>query len=213
MLFDRDGTLVEDVPYNGDPAAVRLRPGAEHVVRALRDRGIPVGLVTNQSGIGRGVLSWRQVRAVNARVSALVGGLDTVQVCPHRPDERCDCRKPRPGLVLAAAERLGVPASETWLVGDIESDVLAVRAVGGTGVLVPNGRTRAVEVRRAPCVADDLRHALRMLLDGAPRRRAVGVPAPSHVPRLPSHSAREPARLRRTPPAVDDRIRPTGGTS
>ncbi|WP_039786735.1 D-glycero-alpha-D-manno-heptose-1,7-bisphosphate 7-phosphatase, partial [Actinoalloteichus spitiensis] len=211
MLFDRDGTLVEDVPYNGDPAAVRLRPGADHVVRALRDRGIPVGLVTNQSGIGRGLLSWPQVRAVNARVSALVGGLDTVQVCPHRPDERCACRKPRPGLVLAAAERLGVPASETWLVGDIESDVLAARAAGGTGVLVPTGRTRKVEVRRAPCVADDLRHALRMLLGGVPRRGAAGAPPSAHVPRRPPQPARGSAHRRA--PTGDDRIRPTGGTS
>ena len=108
VLFDRDATLIVDVPYNGDPAAVRPMPGALDAVAAVRAAGVPIGVVSNQSGIARGLLTAVQVEAVNARVDALFGGFDTWQYCPHGPEDGCDCRKPKPGLVLRAAAALGV---------------------------------------------------------------------------------------------------------
>lgn len=167
VLFDRDGTLVVDVPYNGDPALVRPMPGAIEAVAAVRAAGLPIGVVSNQSGIARGVLTRAQVDRVNARVDALFGGFDTWQVCPHGPDDGCDCRKPAPGMVLRAAAALGVDPAGTVVIGDIGADIGAAHAAGGRAVLVPTPATRQEEVDRAPAVAADLQDAVRMALAGS----------------------------------------------
>jgi histidinol-phosphate phosphatase family protein len=164
VLFDRDGTLVRDVPYNGDPARVELMPGALEAVRALRAHGLRIGVVSNQSGIGRGLLTEDQVHAVNARVEELLGRFGTWQICPHHPDDGCTCRKPAPGMVLAACEALGVSPEHTVVVGDIEADVMAARNAGATPVLVPTDVTLPEEVERAPHTAADLRAAMGMIL-------------------------------------------------
>ena len=94
VLLDRDGTLVEDVPYNGDPDRVRPLPGVRAALDRLRAAGVPLAVVSNQSGIARGRLTRAQVDAVNARVEALLGPLGPWLVCPHGPDDGCACRKP-----------------------------------------------------------------------------------------------------------------------
>ncbi|WP_136520104.1 D-glycero-alpha-D-manno-heptose-1,7-bisphosphate 7-phosphatase [Cellulomonas telluris] len=164
VLFDRDGTLVHDVPYNGDPALVDPVDGARELLDALRAAGVRVGLVSNQSGIARGLLTREQVDAVNARLAELLGPFDTVQVCPHGADDGCACRKPAPGMVLAAAAALGLAPHECAVVGDIGADVGAALAAGARPVLVPTPVTRAQEVAAAPVVAPDLRAALHHLL-------------------------------------------------
>jgi len=166
VLFDRDGTLVHDVPYNGDPDLVRPVPGALAALTRLRAQGVPVGVVTNQSGIGRGLLTRDQVERVNARVEQLLGPFDTWQFCPHAPDDGCGCRKPRPGLVLSAAAALGVPAERCVVIGDIGADLAAARAAGARAVLVPTGLTRPEEVAAAPAVAPDLLTAVSIALTG-----------------------------------------------
>ncbi|MDD9207514.1 HAD-IIIA family hydrolase [Georgenia sp. 10Sc9-8] len=168
VLFDRDGTLVHDVPYNGDPALVRPVDGARQVLDEIRASGTMVGMVTNQSGIGRGLLDANQVRAVNERVNELLGPFDTVQVCPHAPGDGCLCRKPGPGLVLRAAADLGLMPHECAVVGDIGADVDAALAAGARGVLVPTPETRTEEVDAAGTVAEDLWQAVDLAL-GAPR--------------------------------------------
>ncbi len=165
VLFDRDGTLVHDVPYNGDPALVDPVPGALAALTRLRAIGVPVGVVTNQSGIGRGTLSRDQVDRVNDRVEELLGPFDTWQLCPHAPADGCDCRKPAPGLVLAAAAALGVPTARCVVIGDIGTDLAAARAAGARAVLVPTPVTRPEEVRSAPAVAADLPSAVELALD------------------------------------------------
>jgi histidinol-phosphate phosphatase family protein len=164
VLFDRDGTLVHDVPYNGDPALVDPVPGALAALTRLRAVGVPVGVVTNQSGIGRGTLSRDQVDRVNDRVEELLGPFDTWQLCPHAPADGCGCRKPEPGLVLAAASALGVAAARCVVIGDVGADVAAARAAGARAVLVPTPVTRAEEVRSAPAVAADLPSAVELAL-------------------------------------------------
>jgi histidinol-phosphate phosphatase family protein len=168
VLFDRDGTLVHDVPYNGDPDAVRPVDGAVEVVQRLRDLGVRTGVVTNQSGIARGMLTQEDVRRVNARVDELFGGFDVWAVCPHAAGDGCACRKPAPGMVLDAAARLGLAAGEVAVVGDIGADVHAARAAGARGVLVPTAQTRPEEVDDAPLVARDLAEAVRLVLGGPP---------------------------------------------
>jgi HAD superfamily hydrolase (TIGR01662 family) len=176
VLFDRDGTLVRDVPYNGDPDAVDPVPGAREAVARLRAAGIRVGVVTNQSGIGRGLLTRTQVEAVNARIDELVGPFDDWQVCPHDEPAGCRCRKPAPGMVHAAAKALGTVPDRCVVVGDIGRDMVAAAAAGALGVLVPTAVTRPAEVEAAPTVVPDLGAAVdwilsRAALAPAPRRR------------------------------------------
>jgi histidinol-phosphate phosphatase family protein len=168
VLLDRDGTLVADVPFNGDPARVRPVPGARAALDRLRAAGIPVAVISNQSGVGRGLLTRDQVDAVNRRVEELLGPLGPWLVCPHAPEDRCGCRKPAPGLVLQAAARLGVDAAACAVIGDIGADVEAARAAGARGVLVPTPQTRREEVDLAPETARDLTSAVELLLGDAP---------------------------------------------
>jgi len=165
VLLDRDGTLVVDVPYNGDPAKVELMPGARDAVTRLRERGIPTALVSNQSGIARGLLDRSQVDAVNARMEELLGPIGPKAICPHGPDDGCDCRKPRPGLILRAAEALNVPPERCAVIGDVGADVQAAKAAGARGVLVPTPVTRQEEIDAAGEVAADLADAVALLLD------------------------------------------------
>ena len=130
VLFDRDGTLIRDVPYNGDPALVEPMPAAAAAVAAARRRGLRVGLITNQSGIARGLLGRAAADAVNARVAELLGPFDVVRMCPHGPADGCSCRKPAPGMVLAAAAALGLAPHECAVIGDIGADVAAARQRG-----------------------------------------------------------------------------------
>lgn len=120
VLFDRDGTLVRDVPYNGDPDREELMPTALEAVDEVRLHGLRTGVVSNQSGVARGLITPAQVAAVNARVERLLGRFGTWQLCPHGPDDGCRCRKPAPGMVLAACRALGVTPAETVVIGDTE---------------------------------------------------------------------------------------------
>ncbi|MFB6849510.1 D-glycero-alpha-D-manno-heptose-1,7-bisphosphate 7-phosphatase [Streptomyces sp. NPDC056373] len=167
VLFDRDGTLVADVPCNGDPSRVTLMPGAREAVDAVRAAGVPVRVVTNQPGVARGLLTRRDVEAVRLRVEELLGPFAVWAVCPHGPQEGCACRKPAPGLVLAACRRIAVPPERTAVIGDIGSDMEAARAAGARGVLVPTAVTRAEENAAADVTAPDLPTAVRLVLDPA----------------------------------------------
>ncbi|GAA0293021.1 HAD-IIIA family hydrolase [Kineococcus aurantiacus] len=156
VLFDRDGTLVHDVPYNGDPDLVKPVDGARELLDGLRARGLRIGLVTNQSGVARGLLTRAQVDAVNARVAELLGPFDTVQVSVDGPDAPSRTRKPEPGMVLDAARALGVLPAQCLVVGDIGADVEAALSAGARAVLVPTDVTRAEEVEAAPVVVGSL---------------------------------------------------------
>ena len=166
VLLDRDGTLVHDVPYNGDPSAVSPMPGARRALDRLRAAGIPVAVITNQSGIGRGLLTEAQVAAVNAQIEALLGPFDGWFVCPHTDEAGCQCRKPAPGLIRQAAAELGVPASDCVVIGDIGSDVRSAAAAGAAAILVPTEQTRREEVAAAPLRAADLAEAVDLVLAG-----------------------------------------------
>ncbi|WP_066287461.1 D-glycero-alpha-D-manno-heptose-1,7-bisphosphate 7-phosphatase [Arthrobacter sp. B6] len=167
VLFDRDGTLVVDVPYNGDPALVQPMPGVKDVLDEVRRQGLATGVVSNQSGVGRGLLDRAQVDGVNARVEQLLGPFDVWEICPHVAEDACTCRKPAPGMVHSACSKLGLETSQVALIGDIGSDVQAAEAAGAVGVLVPTPVTRPEEVASARLVAPDLAGAVRLLLEPA----------------------------------------------
>ena len=166
VLLDRDGTLVEDVPYNGDKEKVRPVPGAKEALDRLRHAGVRVGMVTNQSGVAQGLLAEEDARAVNAEVERRLGPFEVVEMCPHGRDDGCDCRKPAPGMVERACERLGVRTGRCVVIGDIESDVRAGEAAGGGGILVPTPATDPVEVLRVPRTARSLGEAVDLVLAG-----------------------------------------------
>jgi histidinol-phosphate phosphatase family protein len=164
VLFDRDGTLVRDVPYNGEADRVEPMPGARPAVERLRTAGLRLGVVSNQSGIGRGLITAEQVAQVNRRIDELLGPFSTWQVCPHASADGCACRKPSPGLVLAAAAELGVRPGQIVVIGDIGSDVAAAEAAGARSVLVPTLQTRTEEILAAPVTAPDLESAVDQVL-------------------------------------------------
>ena len=165
VLFDRDGTLVRDVPYNADPELVTPMPGAAGAVAALRRAGIAVGVVTNQAGVGRGLITSEQLTAVNARVDELTGPFGAWLACTHAPQDGCDCRKPAPGLITRAAAALGVTAADCVVIGDIAADVAAARAAGARAVLVPAEATRPAGQAGVPC-AGSLTEAVSAILAG-----------------------------------------------
>jgi D-glycero-D-manno-heptose 1,7-bisphosphate phosphatase len=170
VVCDRDGTLVEDVPYNGDPGRVRPLPGVAEGLARLRAAGIALAIASNQSGVARGRLTAGDVAAVNERVDELLGPFGAAVWCPHSPDDGCGCRKPAPGLVLVAADRLGVAPEACAVIGDIGADVDAAEAAGALGILVPTARTRRAEVAAARHVAPNFLAAADGLLAGDLRR-------------------------------------------
>jgi HAD superfamily hydrolase (TIGR01662 family) len=164
VLLDRDGTLVADVPYNGDPALVRPLEGVRESLDRLRRAGIPTAVISNQSGVARGLVSMEQLERVNRRIEEILGPLGPWVICPHGPSDACACRKPAPGLIEEAARRLDVPASECVVIGDIGADVEAALAAGARPILVPRPDTRAEEIRAAPVVAPNFAAAIDLVL-------------------------------------------------
>ena len=136
VLLDRDGTIVRDEPYNGDPALVEPLPGAKAALDELRGLGLGVALVSNQSGIARGRITRAQVEAVNARIIELLGPFDAVLYCAHGPEDGCSCRKPQPGMLLEAMRTMGVDPHECVMIGDKNDDIEAAHAAGVRGLKV-----------------------------------------------------------------------------
>ena len=173
VLFDRDGTLIADVPHNADPARVLPMPGARAALDRLRAAGLRLGVVTNQSAIARNLATAADVARVNERIAELLGPFDTWQVCPHDERDGCPCRKPAPGMVVAAAEALGTTPQRCIVVGDIGRDIAAAGAAGAAAILVPTAVTRTAEIAAAPAVAGDLSQAVDQIL----RRQRLAAPA------------------------------------
>ena len=180
VWLDRDGTIVDDPGYLRDPGALRLLPGAGEAVSRLNAAGITVVLVTNQSGIGRGLLTESDLRSVHAelqsRLASAGAHLDAIRHCPHLPDpllppgvRPCACRKPRPGMIEAARDGLGVPSgTPQFVVGDKPADVRLARAAGCRSVLVLTGEGRTTQRHRnveADHVALDIGVAVDWILE------------------------------------------------
>jgi histidinol-phosphate phosphatase family protein len=167
VLLDRDDTLIEDGPYLNDPAGVVPMPTAQRALGRLRKHGLLLAVVTNQSGVAKGLISPEQLDAVNLRVEELLGPFDCWQVCVH--EGGCPCRKPAPGMVIAAAHALGVDTRRCVLIGDTGGDVAAAHAAKAAAILVPTGRTRPVEISAAHAnaqVAGSLDDAVSLVLKG-----------------------------------------------
>jgi histidinol-phosphate phosphatase family protein len=160
VFLDRDGTLIEDVGYLRDPGQVRLIPGAAHALAELRRARYRLVLVSNQAGIGRGVVSEAEAAAVHRRILGELERagttLDDARYCPHAPPVSCACRKPSAGLLLAAARELGLDLSRSVMVGDKPSDVEAGRRAGCRTVFLSFGRAADTEADLVACSWDEI---------------------------------------------------------
>lgn len=147
VFLDRDGVIVDDPGYLDDPDALRLLPGAGRALAALSQAGWKLVIVTNQSGIARGYFTEERLTEIHARLRELLtvlgASLDAIYYCPHHPDgtvarfaRECECRKPQPGLLLAAARDRGLDSTQCWMVGDQAKDIAAGRAVGCRTILI-----------------------------------------------------------------------------
>jgi D-glycero-D-manno-heptose 1,7-bisphosphate phosphatase len=177
VFLDQCGTLIREPDYPVDPNTIELQPTVPRALHALKGAGFHLVVVTNQSGIARGLFSLEEYKAVAARVDALMAGAgvrpDRVEFCPHHPGYTgpCDCRKPGTGMHRRAAAYLKVDLARTWCVGDQVKDLLPAQALGMEGaVLVRTGHGD----RNAPAapawarVAPDLGGAVEIILQGPP---------------------------------------------
>lgn len=168
VFVDRDGTLTREGEWIRNPEALELVPGAGEAVRALHQGGFLVVLYSNQSAVARGMIDERELARIHAGLQALLAQdgdrLDALYSCPHHPTEGvgryrrvCECRKPKPGLILRARAELGLDLARSWCIGDMERDLAAGAAAGVRGILVATGkgateRARMLTEGRAPDV-------------------------------------------------------------
>jgi histidinol-phosphate phosphatase family protein len=155
VFLDRDGTIIHDTAYIADPDDVRLIGGAASGIARLNRARVPVIIITNQSGIARGLITVAQYEAVHQRVVELLAregaSIDAAYYCPHHPDfgGACECRKPGTLLYRRAAEEHALDLARSWYVGDRWRDIAPALSLGGTGILVPTRATDPAEIDRA----------------------------------------------------------------
>jgi histidinol-phosphate phosphatase family protein len=173
VFLDRDGTIAKDVHYCRDPKDFDLLPRVPTAIRLLNQRAYKVIVVTNQSGIARGYFSQQVLTSIHHKMTtelSMQGAfVDSIYVCPHHPDDGCECRKPKPSLLLKAASDIGIALDRSYMVGDDLKDVQAGRAAGCRTVWLssnpnqPNGES----LRFSDHIAADLFDAVEWLLDDA----------------------------------------------
>lgn len=167
VALDRDGTLIVERHYLSDPSEVELLPDVARGLRLLRDLGLGLVVVTNQSAVGRGLIDIAQLTRIHRRLCDLLqaagADVDAIYYCPHTPDDGCACRKPRTGMLEQAAQDLGFALRESFVVGDKACDIELGRQVGATTFLVRTGYGAAVAAAEEvnPC------HVVDGILDAA----------------------------------------------
>lgn len=149
IFLDRDGTVIKDKGYLKGPAGVELLPGAGEALGELKQTGFLLVVVTNQSGIGRGFFPFENVTAQHDKLQAILhpfgAGIDRFEICPHAPEEDCECRKPAPQMLLRAAAGLGIDLNRSLMIGDKASDIMAGKAAGCRTILLSDGHETDTE--------------------------------------------------------------------
>src|ERR1700747_1089607 len=166
VFFDRDGTIMEDCDYCSDPRDVKIFPSVQEALLRLKSKGFKLIIVTNQSGIGRGLMTVEQYRAVEAEVVRQVGGdlIDATYFCPDVPGQHSNCRKPAPGMILQAKREHGVDLSRSFFIGDKEIDVECGRNAGVRTIRVQTGFQHDTKCSIADWIAEDFPGASEIIL-------------------------------------------------
>ncbi|MBI4680096.1 MAG: HAD-IIIA family hydrolase [Nitrospirae bacterium] len=161
VFLDKDGTLIEDVGYLSSFSNLKILEGVPENLRRLRNAGFKLIGITNQSGVARGIVKEEFVKESNEYLQKILG-IDDFYYCPHHPDDKCQCRKPKPLLLYKAGLKHRVKLKESYVIGDKTLDVLLANAVGAQGVLVLTGHDKKSE--HADFIAKDLREAVDWIL-------------------------------------------------
>jgi D-glycero-D-manno-heptose 1,7-bisphosphate phosphatase len=166
VFIDRDGTIMEDCVYCSDPKKIRIFPGVQEALGRLKSNGFKLIIITNQSGIGRGLFSVEQYRAVEADVLRQLGDglIDATYFCPHLPGQHSTHRKPAPGMIVDATREHQVDLSCSFLIGDNEIDVECAHNAGVRAIRVRTGLQRDATGSMADWRADDLPAAVEIIL-------------------------------------------------
>jgi D-glycero-D-manno-heptose 1,7-bisphosphate phosphatase len=170
IFIDRDGTIMEDTDYCSNPADVRIFPRAVEELRRLKTRGFKLIIITNQSGIGRGLFTLDEYREVESEVLRQLGDgfIDATYYCPDAPGQNSKNRKPAPGMVLQAARDHQIDLSRSFFIGDKEVDVECAHNAGVRAIRVRTGNQRDLTESSADWVADDLSGAVQIIRNQRP---------------------------------------------
>jgi len=175
VFVDRDGTLNVNIDYLSDPEKYQLYPGVAEGLRLLKEAGFLIVVITNQSGIGRGIFDDKALERVHQRMRDLLAKegavIDAVYYCPHHPNDKCACRKPGTALFNMAAKDLHIDPKKSFVIGDMKMDVAAGQKMGARTALVPEPRNRAKTLKamegweaKPDFVGDDFLSAVRWVL-------------------------------------------------
>ncbi len=169
VFVDRDGTIMQDADYCSNPQEVRIFSGVPEALQRLRSNGFKLIIITNQSGIGRGLFTIEQYRAVEAEVLRQLGDglIDATYFCPDIPGQHSSCRKPAPGMILQATREHEIDLSRSFFIGDKEIDAECGRNAGVRTIRVQTGFQRETTDTIADWVAADLVEAAKIILDNA----------------------------------------------
>lgn len=179
VFIDKDGTLIHDVPYNVDPSLIRLQEGAACGLRQLKDQGYLLIIVSNQSGVAHGYFNEEALTAVQEKLQDELKKdgvqLDGAFFCPHHPQGTvkryavsCECRKPKPGMLMKAATQFDIDLSQSWMIGDILHDVEAGNKAGCSTILIDNGNETEWQPgadRHPTEVVKNIRQAVSIILE------------------------------------------------
>lgn len=169
MFVDRDGTLVPDIPYLDDADRLRLFPKAASGIARLKKAGFKVIVITNQSGVGRGLFSEETLGRIHTKLAEMLEDegveLDGLYYCPHKPDDGCSCRKPATGMIDMASEDMDISIGESYVVGDDVADIDLARNAGARSVLVLTGHGMGSRsIANPDAVASDFTEAVDWIL-------------------------------------------------
>ena len=171
VFLDRDGTINQDIGYIDSPERLFIIDGAASAIKRLNSKGFRVVVITNQSGVGRGYFTKEAADSVNKKLEEILkregAHLDGIYYCPHQPDDNCECRKPRIGLLEKAKNDLAIDFKKSYVIGDKVSDIEIAQGIGGKGILVltGSGKDEKQKLDHEPSyIATDLKDAVEWII-------------------------------------------------
>ncbi|MFC1925987.1 D-glycero-beta-D-manno-heptose 1,7-bisphosphate 7-phosphatase [Chloroflexota bacterium] len=177
VFLDRDGTIARDAPYCHREEDFEILPTVPQGIKLLKEHAFRVIVITNQSGIARGYFTEEILSRIHQKMKDELNRYDTqvdaIYFCPHHPDEGCECRKPKPGLLLQAAEEMDIALQSSYMVGDNEKDIEAGRAAGCKTVFVTTGPNQEISKRQnntPDYIAENLYEATKWIIEDAESR-------------------------------------------